>query len=82
MLRGSQIAVLYDSGTASPDGCWVLLGLGIRYAQSVGAHRKRHADARTTVEAEIWKRAFWALIATDIIVSVTTGRPRATTTNE
>ncbi|KAJ3832847.1 fungal-specific transcription factor domain-containing protein [Lentinula raphanica] len=57
-----------------------LVGMGIRYAQEVGAH-KRHPPAKTLqerVERELWKRAYWVLISLDFLLSSSTGRPRAT----
>lgn len=36
-----------------------MVGVGIRLAQDVGAHRKRKTKDPMTVEDELWKRAFW-----------------------
>jgi hypothetical protein len=36
-----------------------MVGVGLRLAQDVGAHRRRSPNARPTVEDELWKRAFW-----------------------
>lgn len=35
--------------------CWADLGLGIRLAQDMGAHRRRGH----TTQDELWTRAFW-----------------------
>lgn len=36
-----------------------MVGIGIRLAQDVGAHRRRTQNGELTVEDELWKRAFW-----------------------
>ena len=36
-----------------------MIGVGIRLAQDVGAHRKKVYNPTRTVEEELWKRAFW-----------------------
>lgn len=76
-----QIAIMYLQGTSTPEACWPLLGLGVRFAQDVGAHRKK-SNERPTVEGETWKRAFWSLITIDVFMSAGSGRPRATNSNE
>ncbi|KAG7444500.1 uncharacterized protein BT62DRAFT_246710 [Guyanagaster necrorhizus] len=74
------LIVLFLYGTTSPQACFVLIGLGIRMAQHVGAHRKRHATLKEwTVEDELWKRVFWVLVCVDVFISSFDGRPRATT---
>lgn len=61
-----------------------LVGMAIRFAQEVGAHRKQQKgeNNQERVERELWKRAYWVLIALDGLLSASTGRPRATTENE
>jgi hypothetical protein len=44
-------------------------------AQEVGAHRRQTGSH--TVEAELWRRAFWVLISYDRTVSCALGRPCA-----
>ncbi|KAF8142796.1 fungal-specific transcription factor domain-containing protein [Mycena galopus ATCC 62051] len=56
----------------TPSACWTLIGIGLRLAQDVGAHRRK--DGPPTVESELWKRAFWALVAADRGASMTQGR--------
>lgn len=72
---------MYLQGTSTPEAVWTLIGHGIRLAQDVGAHRKKFKDHKT-VEGEIWKRAFWALVMMDVYASTALGRPRATNANE
>ncbi|KAE9392647.1 hypothetical protein BT96DRAFT_1000194 [Gymnopus androsaceus JB14] len=61
-----------------------LIGMGIRSAQEVGAHRKQPLGKthQKRVEQELWKRAYWVLVALDSFQSGATGRPRATTEND
>ncbi|KAJ7122289.1 fungal-specific transcription factor domain-containing protein [Mycena epipterygia] len=61
-----------------PTACWALIGLGIRMAQDVGAHRARNLGSAPTVESESWKRAFWVLVCLDRVVSDALGRPCTT----
>ncbi|THG99015.1 hypothetical protein EW026_g3256 [Hermanssonia centrifuga] len=49
--------VLYDLQTISL--AWDFVGIGIRYAQDMGAHRKKVYNAVPSVEEELLKRAFW-----------------------
>jgi hypothetical protein len=39
-----------------------MIGIGIRLAQEVGAHRRKPPGHKYTAEDEMWKRAFWSLI--------------------
>jgi hypothetical protein len=57
-----------------PAPCWTLIGLGIRLAQDVGAHRAKRAGAQPTVESELWKRAFWVIVCMDRTCSSALGR--------
>ncbi|KAJ7890934.1 fungal-specific transcription factor domain-containing protein [Mycena olivaceomarginata] len=57
---------------SSPAACWTLIGIGIRLAQDVGAHRQR--EGPPTVESELWKRGFWALVSSDRTLSMSLGR--------
>lgn len=36
-----------------------MVGIGIRLAQDVGAHRRKYDRNNMTMEDEMWKRAFW-----------------------
>ncbi|TFK89351.1 hypothetical protein K466DRAFT_584659, partial [Polyporus arcularius HHB13444] len=90
MVRKSLLAPprLYDlqiyaltagflQGTSAPQACWTIIGVGIRMAQDVGAHRKKVYSASPTVEEELWRRAFWVLVALDRSSSFALGRPCA-----
>ncbi|KAF8158690.1 hypothetical protein K438DRAFT_1777030 [Mycena galopus ATCC 62051] len=56
----------------TPSACWTLIGIGLRLAQDVGTHRRK--DGPPTVESELWKRAFWALVVADRGASMAQGR--------
>ncbi|KAE9408003.1 hypothetical protein BT96DRAFT_1034322, partial [Gymnopus androsaceus JB14] len=71
-------ALTFLRPTSTPGLCWPLLGLGIRFAQIAGAHRRNFFGPNTTVTAELWKRAFWCLVCIDTHTTSFTGRPRAT----
>ncbi|KAF9032105.1 hypothetical protein BDZ89DRAFT_1063488 [Hymenopellis radicata] len=78
-IHDLQFYALYSTfmfGTSAPQACWALVGTGIRLAQDVGAHRKKRSNG-PTVEDELWKRTFWALVALDRDASLFLGRPCA-----
>ncbi|OSC97677.1 hypothetical protein PYCCODRAFT_1376657 [Trametes coccinea BRFM310] len=90
MVRKSLLAPprLYDlqiyaltaqflQGTSAPQACWTIIGIGIRMAQDVGAHRKKVYSPKPTMEEELWRRAFWCLVAMDRHASFALGRPCA-----
>ncbi|KAG6853489.1 hypothetical protein C0991_004035 [Blastosporella zonata] len=73
-----QVYVLvgqFMQASSVPQACWTVVGIGIRIAQDVGAHRRRSGEH--TVENELWKRAFWVLVCMDRLFSSSTGRPCA-----
>ncbi|KAI0824058.1 fungal-specific transcription factor domain-containing protein [Trametes gibbosa] len=61
----------------SPHNCWTLIGMGIRTAQDIGAHREKTYGLLTKAEGELWRRAFWTLLMFDRSVSFSLGRPCA-----
>jgi hypothetical protein len=65
------------------ETAWLLGGIAIRRAQEKGLHRRYTTNAQQpTIEGELWKRAFWMLINTDMVVCMLFGRPRATSIQE
>lgn len=44
-----------------PQACWLIVGIGIRMAIDVGAHRRKVYGKVSSVEAELWRRAFWSV---------------------
>ncbi|KAJ6550162.1 fungal-specific transcription factor domain-containing protein [Mycena capillaripes] len=74
-LQRCCLTIQFMEGSVSQAN-WTLVGIGIRMAQEVGAHRRQNTQ-RHTVETELWRRAFWVLVAYDRLVSCTLGRPCA-----
>ena len=68
---------MFLQGTSAPQACWTIIGIGIRMAQDVGAHRRKVYSTAPTVEEELWRRAFWVLVAMDRQTSFALGRPCA-----
>ncbi|KAF5381235.1 hypothetical protein D9757_007851 [Collybiopsis confluens] len=62
--------------TSTPELCWILVSVGVRLLQDVGAHRKNQGNSKPTAETESWKRAFWYMYIIDIFASTFLGRPR------
>ncbi|KAF8169422.1 fungal-specific transcription factor domain-containing protein [Mycena galopus ATCC 62051] len=71
------LAVQFLEGLSAPQACWTLVGVGLRLAQDVGAHRRQSRVEKPTVESELWKRAFWVLVYMDRQISSSLGRPCA-----
>ncbi|KAF9268428.1 hypothetical protein L218DRAFT_615739 [Marasmius fiardii PR-910] len=80
-LQLLSLCVIYLQTTSTPQAAWTLVGIGIRSAQEMGVHRKP-VHSQSTVEEELFKRAFWFLISTDLFFSSFMGRPRATTSDD
>ncbi|PCH38603.1 hypothetical protein WOLCODRAFT_97393, partial [Wolfiporia cocos MD-104 SS10] len=72
------LMIQFLEGTASFQASWMLIGIGIRMAQDVGAHRRKMYTGQHRAEEELWKRAFWILVAMDRALSAITGKPCAT----
>jgi hypothetical protein len=41
------------------QSAWSVVGVGIRLALDVGAHRNKMYSETPTVHDELWRRAFW-----------------------
>lgn len=61
--------VLFLETASAPQACWTMIGLGIRLAQDIGAHRRKQ-QPRPTAENELWKRAFWLVTFLDLLKDV------------
>ncbi|PPQ93067.1 hypothetical protein CVT25_011943 [Psilocybe cyanescens] len=82
-LQYYSLAAIYLSGTSlCPVSC-NLVGIGLRYAIELGAHRRK-GKTQPSADAELLKRAFWfancslhnrALFCLDSIVNSFHGRP-------
>ena len=53
------MSVSFLQGSSSTNACWTMIGVGIRMAQDVGAHRKASYTDTLTLEGELWKRTVW-----------------------
>ncbi|KAJ7142263.1 fungal-specific transcription factor domain-containing protein [Mycena epipterygia] len=73
-LTDMQLAVSFLEGSSTPQACWTLIGVGLRLAQDVGAHRRDSGVEHPSVESELWKRAFWVLVYMDRVYSARLGR--------
>jgi hypothetical protein len=62
------------TSSANP-AAWVVMAVGLRKAQDVGAHCKNMYRKKVSVDRELWKRAFWLLVLLDFLGSTTLGRP-------
>ncbi|KAJ7101279.1 fungal-specific transcription factor domain-containing protein [Mycena belliarum] len=65
------LAVEFLEGSSA---CWTLIGVGLRLAQDVGAHRRTSRVEKPSVEGELWKRAFYVLVYMDRAISASMGR--------
>ncbi|KAK1220718.1 Gypsy retrotransposon integrase-like protein 1 [Marasmius sp. AFHP31] len=62
-------------GSSITQASWTMIGTCLRLAQDAGAHRK-NMSGKTTVQDELMKRAFWAMVYMDYSISALTGKPR------
>ncbi|TFK49793.1 hypothetical protein OE88DRAFT_1755750 [Heliocybe sulcata] len=76
-LQLYTLSVIFLQGSSAPQGSWTMVGIGLRLAQDVGAHRRKVYNPDLTPEDELWKRAFWILVTLDRIYSSALGRPCA-----
>ncbi|KAJ7134484.1 fungal-specific transcription factor domain-containing protein [Mycena epipterygia] len=70
-----RLMTLFSLGTSTPQGAWLYLGLGIRFLQHRGEHRRKREDHKFSPDDELWKRAFWCFLSLDRIVCTFLGRP-------
>ena len=78
---------MFLMSTSAPQACWTMVGIGIRLAQDVGAHRRKirkvpspastASEAKERIEEELWSRAWWVLVCLDRMLSSAMGRPCA-----
>uniref|UniRef100_A0A8H7Y2F1 Zn(2)-C6 fungal-type domain-containing protein n=1 Tax=Psilocybe cubensis TaxID=181762 RepID=A0A8H7Y2F1_PSICU len=76
-LQTYCLAGQFLQGSSAPQSCWTIVGIGIRLAQDVGAHRRKIPGHSMTTQDELWTRAFWVLVCMDRMVSSSLGRPCA-----
>ncbi|KAF7321932.1 Fungal-trans domain-containing protein [Mycena kentingensis (nom. inval.)] len=73
--------ILWQQHGNDIESVWLLSGIGLLYAQDIGAH-KRFANTPPTPEGELLKRAWLFLFITDAMVSACFGRPRVLKADE
>ncbi|KAH9926296.1 fungal-specific transcription factor domain-containing protein [Epithele typhae] len=61
--------------TATPQAAFSVASAGIRLAVDIGANRKMMYNSPPTIEEELYKRAFWSLVAQDWMMAYGLGRP-------
>ncbi|KAK0192186.1 fungal-specific transcription factor domain-containing protein [Armillaria mellea] len=74
-IQQTALGVIYSMGTSVPQFSWTVIGVGLRAATEIGLHRQRPKGYKMTVEDELKKRSFWALIMLDRQLSLYLGRP-------
>lgn len=67
------MALFLRGTTCGPIG-WLLISIGMRKAQDRGAHRRKVYKSKPNADDELWKRAFWVLLAFDRIIGTSLGR--------
>ncbi|KAJ6541602.1 fungal-specific transcription factor domain-containing protein [Mycena capillaripes] len=77
-LQTIFLSAIYLCGTSTPEEGWLLVGLGIRFAQGAGAHHRNGYSKMDALTAELYKRVFWVLVVSDTIMSSFKGRPSIT----
>ncbi|KAF8208778.1 fungal-specific transcription factor domain-containing protein [Mycena galopus ATCC 62051] len=65
---------LYSLSLSEPQVSWLYVGLGIRFLQQRGEHRKKEGRKRGP-EDEQWRRAFWSFVVLDRYLGAFLGRP-------
>lgn len=66
---------VYMRGNTHYTTSWLFSGGGLCKLFDIGAHRKPIYSGKTTVESELFKRAFWVLFCLDRFESAMLGRP-------
>ncbi|KAF7308747.1 Fungal-trans domain-containing protein [Mycena kentingensis (nom. inval.)] len=74
-LQAFALSCLYIASTSSPDQVWFLIGMGVRFSQSIGLHVQSSYDKMPPLEAELCKRAFWLLLLWDALMGAIKARP-------
>jgi hypothetical protein len=54
-----QLASIYLRGSSTSEAARTLVGVGLRLAQDIGAHRKKMYSSLSAAEGEMLKRVFW-----------------------
>ncbi|KAF7311944.1 Zn(2)-C6 fungal-type domain-containing protein [Mycena indigotica] len=74
-----SLSFMSASCLGTRDECWILAGMGLRFAQASGVHSRSGAGYTRrgvdTVDAELYRRAVWVLGLYDTLMSCFQGRP-------
>ncbi|TFK44759.1 fungal-specific transcription factor domain-containing protein [Crucibulum laeve] len=73
-IQTFTLLAMFLRGAEEHPTAWVLISVGIRKAQDIGAHRKKVYRGGVNADNELWKRAFWHLVVFDRIGSAILGR--------
>ncbi|KAJ7644260.1 fungal-specific transcription factor domain-containing protein [Roridomyces roridus] len=72
-VQSHSLMALYSLATSAPQMSWLWVGLGVRFLQQRGEHLKKRRPV-TTIEDELWNRAFWSLFVLDRLICNFLGR--------
>ncbi|RFU29418.1 hypothetical protein B7463_g6928, partial [Scytalidium lignicola] len=75
-LQALTLLGLYLQSTDGMTQSWNVIGMAIRIAQGLGLHRNNTINsARTQLDCEVHKRAWWACYVLDSVSCIQLGRP-------
>ncbi|KAK0432974.1 fungal-specific transcription factor domain-containing protein [Desarmillaria tabescens] len=74
-IQQAALGVICSMATSVPQFSWTVIGLGLRAAVEIGLHRQKPKGHKPTVDDELKKRSFWALVTFDRLLSLYLGRP-------
>jgi hypothetical protein len=65
---------MYYLSTSMPQAAWTVCGIGLRFAEELGVHRRKPQNYQMTADDELKRRAFFVLLTQDRILSTFLGR--------
>ncbi|KAG9005867.1 hypothetical protein FRB93_009265 [Tulasnella sp. JGI-2019a] len=74
-LQIMALSATYLQATSAPHGAWLIIGVSLRFAEDIGAHREKVYAKDHGFDNQLWKRAFWSLVVSDKLLSASLGRP-------
>ncbi|KAK2463231.1 hypothetical protein APHAL10511_004886 [Amanita phalloides] len=77
-IQAHIILSLFLRSSSAYAVSWLLVAVGLCKAQDVGAHRKKMYRDKPSVDGELWKRAYWLLVLSDVFVAAYMGRSGST----
>ncbi|KAK2464255.1 hypothetical protein APHAL10511_003712 [Amanita phalloides] len=69
------LSAVYLVGSSIPYAAWYMIGICVRIALDHGLHKRKRNGGKSTVEEELYRRAFWVIIGLDRTVCSISGRP-------